>query len=39
MRSGLALEDGVAVADLDEAEGQRLGNRRRRQLAVESRPA
>jgi hypothetical protein len=35
MRPGLALEDGVAVTDLDEAKGQRLGNRRRRQLAVD----
>jgi hypothetical protein len=35
MRPGLALEDGVAVADLGESEGQRLGNRRRRKLAVD----
>src|SRR5204862_733691 len=33
--AGLAFEDGVAVADLDETEGQRPGNRRRRYLAVD----
>jgi len=37
MRPGLALEDREAVADLDQPEGQRLRNRRRRNLAVDHR--